>query len=275
MNLSQFCNISLFSRPAAKHTNKDRLLYSTTSTSGGRFAARASAGMTLVEVLVAMVILLVGIWTLAMGFPKLLGDIATQEKRTEMAIQAERTLNQLTRYPDDLPLGIAGVSADIDATGQPDDPSISDPVTPANANARDDIIEIIGERFTVPAPLAPPYGSYPVYVFRQGLAAPGSVQVYEESSLPGGFDVAPDGTVTPMDGFGLVEINYDWVDTGGTTHHVHGELVVDIPATVDAVAAASAGTFGQVLSGTVDGIRLVPLTVLPGGLPLLGQVSEF
>ncbi len=239
MNLSQFCNIILFSKPAARHTNKDSLLYSTTSTSGGRFASGASAGITLIEVLVAMIILLVGIWTVAVSFPKLLGVVATQEKRGEMAIQAERTLSQLTRYPNDLPLAITGLTADIDATSQPEDPTISDfTITPPNA--RDDIIEVIGERFTVPAPLAPPYGSYPVYVFRQGLSAPGSVQVYEERDLPGGFGVDPDGTVNFPVGVDLVEINYNWVESGagGETHHVYREL---IPNTVTQVAAAFAG----------------------------------
>ncbi len=279
MNLSQFCNIILFSKPAARHTNKDRLLCSTTPTSGGRFAPSRRAGFTLVEVLVAMVILLVGIWTLAVSFPKLLGVVATQEKRTEMAQQAQRTINQLTRHPADLPLATRGdtfnlgfaVAAGIDATGKPEDPSISDlAITPPNA--RDDMIEVIGERFTVSAPLAFPYGTYPVHVFRQGLATtnPPATQVFREiPSLPTGFEVAADGTVTPVDGFGLVEINYDWVDTGGNTHHVHGELVVDISGTVDAVdAAALSGVFSQVLSGTVEGIWLFPLTVLPGGLPL-------
>ncbi len=186
MNLSQFCNIVLFSKPAARHTNKDRLLYCTTSTSGGRFAPRASAGITLVEVLVAMVILLVGIWTVAVSFPKLLGVVATQEKRTEMARQAERTLTQLTRYPDDLPLAIRGDTfnlgpagaAAIDATSQPEDPTITD-FAITRPNARDDIIEVIGERFTVPGPTTPPFGSLPVHIFRQGLAEPGATVVYQ------------------------------------------------------------------------------------------------
>ena len=275
MNPSQFCNIILFSKPAARHTNRDRLLYSTASTSGGRFAPSMRAGFTLVEVLVAMVILLVGIWTLAVSFPKLLGVVATQEKRTEMAQQAQRTLNQLTRHPADLPLGTRGDTfnlggagaAGIDATGKPLDPSISDlNITPPNA--RDDMIEVIGERFTVQAPLAFPYGPYPVHVFRQGLALatnPPVTQVFSERGLPSGFSVDPDGTVNFPGGVDLVEINYDWVDTGGTTHHVYGEFI-DVIVT-NRVAGESMGNFSQVLSGTVEGIWLFPLTVLPGGVP--------
>lgn len=271
MNLSQFCNITLFSRPAARYTNKDRLLYSTTSSSGGRFASTMPAGFTLVEVLVAMVILLVGIWTLAVSFPKLLGVVATQEKRTEMARQADRTLNQLTRHPNDLPLGIAGADSS-DATGQPWDPSISDfAITPLNA--RDDMIEIIGERFTVPAPLAFPYGSYPIHVFRQGLALatdPPITQVFREQGLPTGFSVDPDGTVNFPLGVDLVEINYDWVESGagGATHHVYREVIVNTPGTKVA-AAGWIGTFGQALPGTVEGIWLFSLTVILGpGSPL-------
>ncbi len=277
MNLSQLSHISLFSRPAARYTNKDRLLYSTTSTSGGRFAPVTPAGFTLVEVLVAMVILLVGIWALAVAFPKLLGVVATQEKHTEMAQQAERTLNQLTRYPQDLPLAIRGDSRlpdandptnrgpeGIPATGSPDDPSITD-FAITHANARDDMIEIIGERFTVPAP-SPGGAPTPVYAFRQGLATLGTVVVYNEQPLPSGFSVAPDGTVNFPLGVNQVEINYDWVESGasGATHHVYREL---IPNSVTQVAAASVGSFGRVLPGTVEGIELYPLAVLPGGGP--------
>ena len=268
MNLSQFCNIILFSKPAARHTNNDRLLYSTTSSSGGRFAPRASAGFTLVEVLVAMVILLVGIWTLAMGFPKLLGVVATQEKHTEMAQQAQRTINQLTRHSNDLPLGIAG-APDINATGKPEDPSISD-FAITTLNARDDMIQVIGERFTVPAPS--PYAAGPVHVFRQGLATAGTVAVYNERQLPFNFAVAANGTVN-FDGAVLVEISYDWVESGagGATHHVYREVI----AAPNPVAAQFMGTFGQVLPGTVEGIWLSPLIVLPGpGLPGINEVIE-
>jgi len=266
MKLSQLSHIFLFSKPAAKHTREDRLPYTTHSRSGGRFAPVAPAGFTLVEVLVAMVILLVGIWTLAVSFPKLLGVIATEEQRTEMAQQAQRTLDQLTRHPNDLPLAIRGDSrlpapADIDATDKPLDPSMSDfALTPANA--RDDMIEVIGERFTVQAP---PGASAvnPVHVFRQGLATPGTVVVYKEQWLPPAFFVDANGAVT-FGGALFVEINYDWVDTGGKTHHVYGEFI-DSTVTTE-VAAALTGTFSQVLPG-YDGIRLVRLEVLLGGGP--------
>ncbi len=286
MNLSQFCNIVLFSKPAARHTNKDRLLYSTTSSSGGRFAPTMPAGFTLVEVLVAMAILLVGIWTLAVSFPKLLGVVATQEKRTEMAQQADRTLNWLTRHPNDLPLSIRGDSRlpdpsdptltpleGIDATGKPEDPSISDfAITPPNA--RDDMIEVIGERFTVPAPLAFPYGPYPVYVFRQGLAEPGATDVYQVFEATTGepqpwearISITSAGFVNIVDGpagayiadSGAVllpwraYVRYAWVYDGHNpatdpVHYVNGEEVVDTGQVV-------AGALGHnIVEGSLTG----------------------
>ncbi len=288
MNLSQFCNITLFSRPAARYTNKDRLLYSTTSSSGGRFAPRASAGFTLVEVLVAMVILLVGIWTLAVSFPKLLGVVATQEKRTEMARQADRTLDQLIRHPNDLPLATRGDSRlpdlsdptltpleGIDATGSPEDPSITD-FAITHPNARDDMIEVIGERFTVPAPLAFPYGPYPVYVFRQGLAEPGATVVYQVFEATTGdrkpwqakISVDSGGTLSILqlpnnayigDPFALdpvtpwtAYVSYAWVYDGHNpatdpVHYVNGEEVIDTGQVV-------AGALGHnIVEGSLTG----------------------
>jgi len=66
------------------------------------------SGMTLVEVLVAMVILLVGIWAVASGFPKLFGVLAGEEKRTEMSRLAEGTVERLKTDPYALPLAISG-----------------------------------------------------------------------------------------------------------------------------------------------------------------------
>ena len=41
--------------------------------------------MTLLELMIAMLVLLVGIWTIAAGFPKLLASITSEGERTEMA----------------------------------------------------------------------------------------------------------------------------------------------------------------------------------------------
>jgi len=280
MNSSQLCHIFRFSRPAAKRTKRGKVPYTIHPHSGGRFARVASAGFTLVEVLVAMVILLIGIWTLAVAFPKLLGVIGTQEKRTEIGRQAQRTLDQLTRYPNDLPLGIAGDRrllydadptrgpADIDATGKPEDPSISDfAITPPNA--RDDMIEVIGERFTVSAP--PAGGSpTPVYVFRQGLAdVTAGITVYRLYPVTEGPDFTIDydtGLVTTSVAE-AIEITYAWVDDlGNEICHVNAEVVGNNES-VDAASINNADhRFAGIVEGSVHGVGrsdLSPAVVWP------------
>ena len=282
-------NLPQLSKPAAKCTTEYRLRHAIAPLFGGRFAPAPRSGFTLVEVLVAMAILLVGIWALAVGFPKLLGVIVLEEKRTEMAIQAQRTLDQLTRNRPDLPLAIRGDSFNtypetIDANLLPADPDIAD-FTMTPPNSRDDMIEIIGERFTLAAPLAPPFVQVPpvpIHVFRQGLAEgwaegidPALTVVREElDDLPPSFQIDVAGNVTFDTGEAdLAQISYDWVDGAAKTYHVYDELV----ANGQQVYAAFVPTFASIVLGTHDGIGLINFIVghdVPPAVLAPYQVSQ-
>ncbi len=292
MNLSQFCNIISPRKPAAKYANTGRLSYAISSHPGGRFAPVMSAGFTLVEVLVAMVILLVGIWTLAMGFPRLLGVVASQEKRTEMARQLDSALEQMQRNPQNLPLAIrpdswlpaaedptATPPEGVDANSEPQDPDFADYVmTPPNS--RDDIIEVIGEGFTVPARTPPPFGGLPAHVFRQGLAEPGATVVYQVFDATTG-NPKPWQAKISIDSVGVLSIlppadpayianpsaldpvtpwtayvSYAWVPTGydpnnpdlDEVYYVNGEETPGGP-----VLASAHPDFGQIVEGSLSG----------------------
>jgi prepilin-type N-terminal cleavage/methylation domain-containing protein len=120
------------------------------------------AGMTLVELLVAMMVLLVGIYAVAKGFPSLFQLVQADADRTSMSRLAEGTLAMLRANADRVPdsiYGYAGASlGPILPDSQPTDPDEVDP-TLNPANSRDDIIQVVGERFYVPAPYNNPGGS--------------------------------------------------------------------------------------------------------------------
>ena len=73
---------------------------------GGRRQARGA--MTLIEVLVAMSLLLVGIWGVARGFPSLLRVARDEARRTEMSRLAQGLSQQLAADPAGLPALVYG-----------------------------------------------------------------------------------------------------------------------------------------------------------------------
>ncbi|MBC7287217.1 MAG: type II secretion system protein, partial [Armatimonadetes bacterium] len=232
--------------------------------------------MTLVEVLVAMVILLVGVWAVARGFPTLMRNIATEQERTQAARLVEQRIETLKQAPACLPLAIIGLpanAANIDPESFPRDPdSTNNPI-----NSRDDVVWVIGERAKVPAPDAPNH--YPLLTVSQGLIEedPGSVSVWVVEKLeplpyppPGGsapagyFYLDRNGNITVPGGYDGVLADYVWVDSSGQTHWVHEERVMGAGGSL-AVAPAAAGGFAGTLAGPahVEGLRA--LTVLPLG----------
>jgi type II secretory pathway pseudopilin PulG len=126
-------------------------------------ASRArTAGMSLAELLIAMMILLVGIYAVAAVFPSLFGQVQADSDRTAMARLTQRTLSLAAADLDRLPEAIFGYDDTIAASPytaippdeeprDPDPESASD-YTANPPNSRDDIIHVIGERLTVPAP---------------------------------------------------------------------------------------------------------------------------
>ncbi|NLJ36027.1 MAG: prepilin-type N-terminal cleavage/methylation domain-containing protein [candidate division WS1 bacterium] len=128
-----------------------------------------SQGMTLLELMVAMLVLLVGIWTIAVGFPRLLANITNEQQRTEMARLAERNMERLKGVEGALCWAVSG------------DPTISPFSVPEDfddvdrpANAQENMLDVIGETFRIPASQPQPDGltarASSVYVLQQGPA---------------------------------------------------------------------------------------------------------
>ncbi|MEN6546856.1 MAG: hypothetical protein ABFE07_12535 [Armatimonadia bacterium] len=108
------------------------------------------SGMTLAEILIAMLVLLVGIYAVAKGFPVMLHSIRGEGDRTAMARLAEETVARLTDNQYGLPDAITG-GGDI----RPD--TFSEDLTEARTlqmppNAQEDMLDVFGETFRVPAP---------------------------------------------------------------------------------------------------------------------------
>ncbi len=125
--------------------------------------------MTLLELMVAMLVLLVGIWTIAVGFPRLLANITNEQQRTEMARLAERNMERLKGVEGALCWAVSG------------DPTISPFSVPEDfddvdrpANAQENMLDVIGETFRIPASQPQPDGltarASSVYVLQQGPA---------------------------------------------------------------------------------------------------------
>ena len=129
---------------------------------------RTRAGMTLAELLVAMLILLVGIYAVAKGFPTLFQQVQADSDRSAMARLAERVMDIAKASPNDLPESIYGYATTGNAPNityssiRPDD----EPKDPDETsllinppNSRDDIINVVGEPLTIPAPYTPVGGA--------------------------------------------------------------------------------------------------------------------
>jgi prepilin-type N-terminal cleavage/methylation domain-containing protein len=136
---------------------------------GFRSIAGGNQGMTLVELMAAMVILLVGVYSVAALFPRMSRNLVNEERRTSMSRAVDREAESLQRSLDGLPAAttpsLANANVTDIGTNKPDDPDDAG----TNANSRDDFVWVIGEEFTVPAPAGD--GSC-CYVPRMGLLNP-------------------------------------------------------------------------------------------------------
>ncbi len=108
-------------------------------------------GLSLVEVLVAITILLVGVYAVASGFPRLLQTIDNNKVRTERTRDARAILDGWVDRASGLPFAI---TYDPDPDYDPTTPAEPvDPTTPPDLdqlNARDDLYRVVGETFTLP-----------------------------------------------------------------------------------------------------------------------------
>ena len=236
--------------------------------------------MTLVELLVAMVILLVGVWTVARGFPILMRNVTSEQERTQAARLAEQRLEVLKQNPAALPVSIrppAAIASQVDLDSAPRDPdSTNNP-----PNSRDDFIVVEGERARVPAP---DVGSnYSVLVLSQGLVdeAPDAVKVWRVERLqrmtqpptgnhapPGYFYMDSSGTVILPAGYDGFIADYAWVDsTDNVVHWVHGDQE-SVSPTGAQVYVAGTSDFAQVLPETAAVEGLKSLNVIWNGSPI-------
>ncbi len=208
------------------------------------------SGLTLIELLVAMMILLVGIYSVARGFPRLFGLLESERVRTEMARSAEQELERLKLAPHQIPAAITGYcpvaiqdeqlvafAPDIYPEATPDDPDVM------MANPRDDLIEVSGELFEAPG--VRPGSQVSIYPLRMGPAGiadpanPGEyLEVYhltrlerlEEpprgNSVPDGyFYLGSDGQLFAPVEYEHIHIDYAWADEDGVLHWVENEAV--------------------------------------------------
>ena len=124
----------------------------------------ARSGMTLAELLVAMLVLLVGIYAVAKGFPTLFQQVQADSDRSAMVRLAERVMNIAKASPEDLPEAIygyatTGAAPSVTYTSIRPDEEPKDPDEPSlvinPANSRDDIINVVGQPLAIPAPFTP------------------------------------------------------------------------------------------------------------------------
>ncbi|NLO08187.1 MAG: prepilin-type N-terminal cleavage/methylation domain-containing protein, partial [candidate division WS1 bacterium] len=106
-------------------------------------------GLTLTELLVAMSILLIGIYAVARGFPALFGTLEAEEIRTTMARAVEARMDRLKSSPQQIPAAIYGYDPADGALISPDAYPDAD-MEPIPGNPRDDLTRVVGERFRVP-----------------------------------------------------------------------------------------------------------------------------
>lgn len=109
------------------------------------------AGMTLTEILIAMLVLLVGIYTVARGFPLMLQNIRGEGDRTAMTRLAEETMARLKDHQYGLPEAIEG-GGSISPYSFAED--LSGPLE--ERNAQENAITVHGETLRVPAPYKAP-----------------------------------------------------------------------------------------------------------------------
>ncbi len=178
-----------------------------------------SRGMSLLELMVAMLILLVGIWTIAAGFPTLLASVTAEGEKTEMTRLAERQMERVKGSEGALPMAITGGPL-ISPYSQPED--LDDPLRPDNA--QESVLDVIGESFTIPGAQVDTLGTgargSSAYVLQQGPAEWSNSPLID--SLPFVYVLVPltEQRLDPRSGGNQMLENSFYVD-GGT-----GEIVV-------------------------------------------------
>lgn len=210
------------------------------------------------ELLIAMLVLLVGIWVVAAKFPQLAEIMRGEGLRDKMARKAEQWVEGLTGDPTTVPSQITAFSAALVGPGNPygidetvtpayraiDEPRWLDPLRPPNCV--EDTLNVIGETFRVPATglyllrLGPTESVYAVYQpvplarddrippTATGAPYPGTFYAQTGGTIrlslperdPQGDPFAP---VFPL-GTAPLEVNYAWVDASGQEHQVYGEI---------------------------------------------------
>lgn len=195
-------------------------------------------GMTLTEILIAMLVLLVGIYTVARGFPLMLQSIRGEGDRTTMARLAEEKMSRLADDQGGMPEAITG-TPDISA-----DSSAEDMTEPhATRNAQEDMIEVRGETFRVPAPYRAVGSTYVDapgwYALSQGPA--GCEDFADDLAYPCVYMLVPlQERLDDPRATGAVDIdegNWFYVD------RTNGQVVV--PATVTAGETAGSDTWNS------------------------------
>lgn len=256
------------------------------------------------ELLVAMLVLLVGIWVVAAKFPQLSEIMRGERLRDKMARKAEQWVEEVKEDPTALPSQVAAFNPaaantyGIDESISPlyraiDEPEWMDPLRAPNCV--EDMLNVIGETFRVPAgapyllKLGPADWVYTVYqpipLARDDRIAPTAAG----APYPGSFYAQTGGTIRfslpardahgnpfyPVvpSGRAPLEVSYAWVDAAGIEHHVYGEVVLctaDITSfvnwTSDPVSAvADAG--GQIVPQSVTAKFRYEYQVAPSTLP--------
>lgn len=217
-------------------------------------------GLTLMELLAAMAVLLVGVYSVAALFPKLSRNISDEEQRTTMQRAAEQLSARFQSGSLEAPDGTAPVDANVNAmdpSSQPRDPD-STSLAANPLNSRDDFVMVYGEEFRIPAPVAA--NGFPAYVPKMGLLRRNSVPVLVEfveltqcaydpgagGTVPAGqYYLRPDGQLIANGGTTNYSIDYNWY--GGSpalVRHVSGERRLNLE-TVQAVSARG----GRVVPG--------------------------
>ena len=240
-------------------------------------------GMTLPELLVAMVILLVGIYAVATGFPALFGNLESERIRTEMARRLEGRMEGLKTAAYAIPEAVTGHDP-LDLPVIPPDVYPDETQEPIPGNPRDDLTWDIGETFRDPIALAgQTYSVHPLSMGPAGIQDMTAIGDYlqvtalvplqrTEVGMPLGpdqFYVDEDGYLHAPTVFASAEVDYVWVDADGQRHGVLGEVVENLDVNVAANpvrAAAVAGppAFINVLPDQTRATGLVPFTSAVG-----------
>lgn len=245
---------------------------------------RGRHGLTLTELLVAMSILLVGIYAVARGFPALFGNLESERVRTEMARQVETRMEAFKTAQFQIPDAITGHDP-LDGSVIPPEVFPDESAEPIPGNPRDDLTWILGETFEIP--IAQAGQTYSVYTLNMGPAGildPALVGDYLQVSrviplrrtdvgLPLGDDqfyLDEDGFLYAPPPYATAKVDYIWVDTNGEQHGVMGEIVdnanvVAAPNPVRATLVAGPPAFSNVLP------ELASAEALEAYTPAIGQ----